>query len=67
MCAQSCRSGGLGDEPRLDLGVHQFWVKVDSTNAVDEVHETDNVGTGTVEVTMLVRYVLPLTFRLFTP
>ena len=51
--------------PTWGPGVHQFWVKVDSSNALDEAHETDNVGTGTVEIG-LVRAILPLVLRGFT-
>jgi hypothetical protein len=32
----------------LNPGVHKYWVKLDSTNAVVELSEGDNVGTGTV-------------------
>jgi hypothetical protein len=32
----------------LTPGIHKFWVKVDSTNAVIETSEGDNIGTGTV-------------------
>jgi hypothetical protein len=34
----------------LTPGVHKFWVKVDSTNAVIELTESDNFGSGTVFV-----------------
>jgi hypothetical protein len=34
----------------LPPGVHQFWVKIDSTNNVLETIESDNYGTGTVIV-----------------
>ena len=56
----------LATSPTWGVGLHQFWVKVDSANSLDEVHETDNVGTGTVEIG-LVRSTLPLVFRGFTP
>jgi subtilase family serine protease len=35
----------------LPVGVHHFWVKVDSWNSLVETDETDNVGQGTVIVT----------------
>jgi hypothetical protein len=34
----------------LNPGVHKYWVKLDSTNAVVELSEGDNVGSGTVFV-----------------
>lgn len=34
----------------LSPGVHKFWVKVDSTNAVIEISESDNIGSGTAFV-----------------
>lgn len=34
----------------LSPGVHKFWVKIDSTNAIAETSENDNFGTGTVFV-----------------
>jgi hypothetical protein len=52
--------------PTWSLGSHQFWVKVDSSNSLDEVHESDNVGTATVKIS-LVRAILPLAFRLSAP
>jgi hypothetical protein len=36
--------------PGLPAGVHQFWVKVDSTSLIGETNENDNVGTGLVVV-----------------
>ncbi|MDW8099860.1 MAG: CARDB domain-containing protein, partial [Anaerolineae bacterium] len=35
----------------LPVGVHRFWVKVDSWDSLVETDETDNVGQGTVIVT----------------
>jgi hypothetical protein len=32
----------------LPPGVHPFWVKIDSTNAVSETSENDNIGSGLV-------------------
>jgi hypothetical protein len=34
----------------LSPGIHRYWVKVDSTNAVIEVTEGDNVGSGIVYI-----------------
>jgi len=34
----------------LALGTHQFWVKVDSSNALNESDESDNIGTGFVTI-----------------
>jgi hypothetical protein len=34
----------------LTPGAHHFWVKIDSTNAVIEITESDNVGSGTAFV-----------------
>lgn len=34
----------------LPAGVHHYWVKVDSTNTVIEISESDNTGAGTVFV-----------------
>jgi hypothetical protein len=54
----------LVTNPAWGVGVHPFWVKVDSANAVVESDEGDNVGTGTVRVG-LVRSILPAVLRSF--
>jgi hypothetical protein len=41
----------------LTPGVHKFWVKVDSTNGVIEITESDNFGSGTVFVNAQQSYV----------
>jgi hypothetical protein len=37
----------------LPVGVHHFWVKIDSANNIGEANEGDNIGTGTVTVSVL--------------
>lgn len=46
----------------LDTGLHRFWVKVDSSEAITETLETDNVAQGMVLVNPLTFY-LPLFSR----
>ncbi len=46
----------------LTAGVHPFWVKLDSNNAVVEENETDNVMSGTVTVYAYGTF-LPIIYR----
>ncbi|MFZ0547603.1 MAG: CARDB domain-containing protein [Candidatus Promineifilaceae bacterium] len=46
-CARQKRYASINWN-NLTPGVHKFWVKVDSTNAVIELTESDNFGMGTV-------------------
>jgi hypothetical protein len=48
-CARMMRIASV-NWSNLSPGVHQFWVKIDSTNNVVETIESDNYGTGTVIV-----------------
>ncbi len=46
----------------LPQGIHYFWVKVDSTNNITEISESDNIGSGIVIVNGELAY-LPIAVR----
>ncbi len=46
-CSRLTKEASI-DWNNLSPGVHRFWVKLDSTNAVIELSESDNVGAGIV-------------------
>lgn len=48
-CSRLMRTASVNWQ-NLPPGVHQFWVKIDSTNGVIETNESDNFGTGIVIV-----------------
>jgi len=46
----------------LPVGTHRYWVKIDSASNIAETNEGDNIGTGTVVVSIYATN-LPLVFR----
>jgi subtilase family serine protease len=46
--------------PDLTVGVHPFWVRIDSGDAIPESDETDNVASSSVSVSPSYHIVIPL-------